>query len=77
MQRRTSQHEVGAGDTDLRAILHEADEFRSSMVTAFLQAMRDSGKTNGVTVQAVGNGFSHGGHRRSPLFLKQNDARKH
>jgi hypothetical protein len=31
MKRRTTQHEVGAGDTDLRAILHQANVSRAGM----------------------------------------------
>ena len=76
MKRRTTQHEVGAGDTDLRATLHQANVFRPGMVTAFSQAMRNGGQANGVTVQTVGNALLHVGHGRSPLYPEQNDAGK-
>ena len=62
MHRRTAQHEIGGGDADLGAVLHQPDVVGSGMLTAFVQAMRNGREANGVAVKAVGDAVLHGCH---------------
>ena len=77
MHRRTAQHEIGGGDADLGAVLHQPDVVGSGMLTAFVQAMRNGREANGVAVKAVGDAVLHGCHGDFLPVRQDNDASKH
>jgi hypothetical protein len=59
MHRRAAQHEVGADDANLRAVLQEANVLGRGVVAALLQAVRERRNANRMTIETISNAVLH------------------
>jgi uncharacterized membrane protein YtjA (UPF0391 family) len=62
MHRRAAQHEIGAGDANLRAVLQQANMLQRGVGAAFLETVHARRKANRMTIETIGNAVLHRGH---------------